>query len=148
MVVIETNLDDWSPEGFPYLSDRLFSSGALDVVLIPVQMKKGRPGFIIQVISSKAAAPTLKNIILSETSAIGLRFRREERLTLPRQQGSIASIFGPIRVKKITDPTGIRLTPEYEDCKKLAAENNVPLTKIYLEATRQPIHNFKPDEEK
>jgi len=148
VVIIETNLDDWSPEEFPYLSVRLFSSGALDVVLIPVQMKKGRPGFTIQIISSKAAAPALKDILLSETSAIGLRFRTEERLTLPRQLGSIASAFGPIRVKKIISPAGIRLTPEYEDCKKLAEKNQVPLREIYLEAARQPVHNFKPDKKK
>jgi len=117
-------------------------------VLIPVQMKKGRPGFIVQVISSQAAATTLKDILLSETSAAGLRFRAEERLTLPRQLGSINSAFGHIRVKKILSPAGgIRLTPEYEDCKRLAEKNQVPLPEIYLAVARQPVQAFKPDEE-
>jgi uncharacterized protein (TIGR00299 family) protein len=145
--VITCNLDDWQTEGFPYLSEKLFSSGALDVVLIPVQMKKGRPGFILQVITDELSAPAIKDTILSETSAIGLRFHKEARQTLPRQTGTINSTFGPIKVKKIIGPSGMRITPEYEDCKRLAIKNNIPLNEIYLAAVRQEINNFKEDTE-
>ncbi len=145
VVVISCNLDDWQPEGFPYLSEQLFANGALDVTLIPVQMKKGRPGFILQVMASQATAPTIKDTILTETSAIGLRFHNETRLTLPRQTGTITSSYGPIQVKLITGPTGMRLTPEYEDCKRLALKHKVPLREIYLETARQPIEMFKQD---
>jgi len=145
VVIITCNLDDWQTEGYPYLCERLFTAGALDVVLIPAQMKKGRPGFILQVIATELSAQALKDIILSETSAIGLRFHNESRLTLPRQTGTIPSSYGPIRVKKIIGPTGIRLTPEYEDCQRLAGEHKVPLSKIYREVARQTIEKFVSD---
>ncbi len=145
VVIITCNLDDWQTEGYPYLCERLFTAGALDVALIPAQMKKGRPGFILQVIAAELSAQALKDIVLSETSAIGLRFHNESRLTLPRQTGTIPSNYGPIRVKKIIGPTGMRLTPEYEDCKRLAGEYKVPLSEIYLEVGRQTIEMFKED---
>jgi len=81
--VIDCHLDDWSPESFPWLSEKLFAARALDVSLIPIQMKKGRPGFLLRVIVSPAHGQQCKEIILSETTAIGLRFRHEQRLTLP-----------------------------------------------------------------
>ncbi len=143
VVVISCNLDDWQTEGFPYISERLFAAKALDVTLIPVQMKKGRPGFILQVISSEIDAPTIKDIILSETSAIGLRFHKEERLTLPRQSGTIKTSLGSIQVKKIDTPAGIRLTPEYEDCRRVAIKFKMPLSDIYREVARQPIEMFE-----
>lgn len=129
--VIETNLDDWSPEGFPFLTERLFALGALDVCLLPVHMKKGRPGFLLLVIAAPAAALQIKQCILSETSAIGLRFRTERRMTLPRTSGTINSRWGPITVKKVETPNGAVLYPEYEACRQAAKANNVPLKKIY-----------------
>lgn len=143
VIVIETNLDDWSPEIFPFLSERLFASGALDVSLIPIQMKKGRPGFTIQVISSPVGAYALRQILLSETSAIGLRFRREERQTLPRCLGAIPTRFGEVKVKLIDMPLGNRITPEYEDCRRIALEHAVPITEVYREVMSQPLDSFK-----
>ena len=131
--VIETNLDDWSPELFPYLCDRLFAKGALDVSLTPIQMKKGRPGFTLQVISSPAHALDMKNIILTETSGIGLRFRREARQTLVREEAVLMTSWGEIKAKKVQTPSGPVIYPEYEECKKMAAEHHIPLQEVYNE---------------
>lgn len=131
--VIETNLDDWSPEGFPYLADLLFGRGALDVSLAPIQMKKGRPGFTLQVISPPACAHLLKDIILSETTAIGLRFRTESRRTLPREKVTVSTKWGMVIAKKVHTPAGITIYPEYEECRKIASGHKVPLQEVYNE---------------
>jgi len=147
VVVMATNIDDWPPEGYPFLSARLLEAGALDVILIPIQMKKGRPGFMIEVMAEPLAVPVLKDILLSETTAIGLRFRREERFTLARESGWLASTFGPIRAKKVTTPEGgSRISPEYEDCKRLARQHQVSLRAVYEEACRRPAADFRREE--
>lgn len=129
--VIETSLDDWNPEGFPHLCSRLFEHNALDVSLTPVQGKKGRPGFRLSVISSGADAQPLKDLILAETSAIGLRFRTEQRLTLPREIISVETSWGPVQAKKVTTPAGIKIYPEYESCRETAERHNIPLDQVY-----------------
>jgi hypothetical protein len=134
--VIETNLDDWSPEGFPYLCELLFGQGALDVTLCPIQMKKGRPGFSLQVISSPASAHLLKDIILSETTAIGLRYRKEFRRTLQREKIEVMTRWGRIVAKKVYTPTGTVIYPEYEECRKIASKFKVPLQEVYSEVKK------------
>ena len=129
--VIETNLDDWNSEGFPYLCDLLFAKGALDVSLCPLIMKKGRPGQLLQVIAKPAHSHVLKEIILSETSAIGLRFRKEERMTLAREAVLIATPWGEIMAKKVQTPKGTVIYPEYEACRRVAEEQNIPLARVY-----------------
>ncbi|MFA7382313.1 MAG: nickel pincer cofactor biosynthesis protein LarC [Desulfurivibrionaceae bacterium] len=141
--VIETHLDDWSPETFPYLSERLFSLNALDVALIPIQMKKGRPGFLLRVICDRAASLAVKECILSETTAIGLRFRTEQRWTLSRENGTVPTRWGEVQVKKVTTPAGEVLTPEYEDCKRVAIAHHVPLKEVYAEVGRAEHEKFK-----
>ncbi len=129
--IIETSLDDWNPEGFPHVCDLLLNRGALDVSLTPQQTKKGRPGFRLQVLCAPAHAQTLKTTILSETSAIGLRFRKEHRTTLAREAVSVKTEWGMVAAKKIHSPSGIRITPEYEDCRKIALLHKVPLQNVY-----------------
>jgi uncharacterized protein (TIGR00299 family) protein len=141
--VIETHLDDWSPETFPHLCEQLLSCGALDVALIPIQMKKGRPGFLLRAIADKAHGLAVKKSILSETSAIGLRFRNEQRWTLPRKLGRVSTPYGNIEVKLIETPEGKVMTPEYEDCKRVALEQQVPLKEIYRQVGRIEISDFK-----
>jgi pyridinium-3,5-bisthiocarboxylic acid mononucleotide nickel chelatase len=131
--IIETNLDDWNPEGFPYVCDLLLAKGALDVSLAPLQMKKGRPGFGLQVICGPAHGHVLKEIILSETTAIGLRFRREQRYTLAREQVFVETKWGKIQAKKAWTPAGILIYPEYEACREIAARYKVPLQQVYRE---------------
>jgi uncharacterized protein (TIGR00299 family) protein len=143
--VIETNLDDWSPETFPHLCEQLFASGALDVILVPVHMKKGRPGFLLSVITNPAQALEIKKYILNETTSIGLRFRREKRMTLPRETGTVKTTWGPVQVKRVETPTGYSLYPEYEDCRRVALENKVPLKDVYLEVNRCSPEEFEKD---
>lgn len=134
--VIETALDDWSPETWPHVAEKLLQAGALDALLLPVQMKKGRPGFLVRVVSAETTSETIKNILLSETSAIGLRYHSEQRRTLPRETVTLQTRWGAVRGKKITTPTGIVITPEYEECRRLALEHGVPIRRIYEEVGR------------
>ncbi len=135
--IIETNLDDWNSEGFPYLCDMLFKQGALDVSLSPLLMKKGRPGHLLRVICHQAHALVLKQIILSETSAIGLRFRKEERMTLARRSIMVSTPWGEIVAKQVQTPQGSVIYPEYEACRKVAEEKNIPLARVYRAVSAQ-----------
>ncbi len=136
--VIETHLDDWSPELWPHVSEQLMQAGALDLSLTPILMKKGRPGFLLRVICDQAHAACLKELILAETSSIGLRFHRMNRMTLPREIIEVETPWGPVQAKKIATGFGTRITPEYEDCRRVAREQNVPLQEIYA-AVNQKI---------
>lgn len=129
--VIETHLDDWNPEFWPYVSGLLMEAGALDVCLVPMQMKKGRPGFLLRVIGEPAQRPLLTDLILAETTAIGLRIRREERVTLPRQIITVATPWGAVPAKQIITAKGNIITPEYEACQQVARTHQVPLRDVY-----------------
>ena len=131
--IIETNLDDWSPEGFPFLCDRLFASQALDVSLTPILMKKGRPGFCLRVIARFQDSRKLKEIILTETSAIGLRYRTEQRLTLPRTFVEVNTRWGSVSAKKVETANGSKIYPEYESCRLVAEKHSLPLDTVYRE---------------
>ncbi|MCI5150207.1 MAG: DUF111 family protein, partial [Candidatus Electrothrix sp. MAN1_4] len=109
----------------------LMEQGALDISLTPMQMKKGRPGFLLCLLADPAHAMHLKNIILSETSAIGLRFHTVQRMTLPRTIIELPTPWGKVQAKKVETSEGVRVTPEYEDCVRLAEEQNIPLQNIY-----------------
>ena len=129
--VIETHLDDWNPEFWPHVSERLMTAGALDVCLMPIQMKKGRPGFLLRVIADPATTLALTTIIFTETSAIGLRRRREQRQTLPREQVMVATPWGDLPAKQVHVPSGVLVTPEYEACRAAALAHGVPLQTVY-----------------
>jgi len=133
VVVIETALDDWSPETWPHVAEKLLHNGALDVLLTPVHMKKGRPGFVLSTVSDHAHAEGLKKIILSETSAIGLRFHTEKRFTLPREIIEIETKWGLMKAKKIETPVSVTITPEYEECRRIASEYNISINEVYTE---------------
>ena len=141
--VIETNMDDWSPESYPHLCEQLFTAGALDVSLIPMHMKKGRPGFLLKVITNPACSMEVKNCIFRETTSIGLRFRREKRLTLPRETGTVNTRWGQIQVKRVETYSGYALYPEYEDCRRVALENRVPLKDVYTVVNRCSPEEFE-----
>ncbi len=133
--IIETHLDDWNSEGFPYLCDLLLQQGALDVSLTPMLMKKGRPGQLLRVICPPAQGMLLKQTILSETTAIGLRYRTEARLTLKREQVMVNTPWGKLTAKKVYTPAGPRIYPEYEACRELAASARIPLQEVYNAVT-------------
>lgn len=131
VIVLETRLDDWSPESFPHLCELLLTRGALDVSLSGCQGKKGRPGFHLQVICHPADSLNLQDSILAETTAIGLRFRQEQRRTLPRQTVQVDTPWGMLDAKKVVTPRGEVIYPEYEECRKIALAHSLSLDEIY-----------------
>jgi uncharacterized protein (TIGR00299 family) protein len=133
--VIETHLDDWNPETWPHVCEQLLQGGALDVSLIPLQMKKGRPGFLLRVLSDPAHGLALKELILAETSSIGLRFHTMDRMTLPRESITVKTPWGRVQAKEVVVHGKKRITPEYEDCRRLAQEQKIPLQDIYAHVT-------------
>ena len=142
--VLETHIDDWNPELWPYVSEQLMANAALDVSLIPMQMKKGRPGFLLRVLCETAQRQRLAEIILSETSAIGLRWRREERMLLPREAVTVTTTLGTVAAKRISTPTGVVVTPEYEDCRRVAAAQRVPLRAVYAACAAATPNQVEP----
>ncbi|WP_228723265.1 nickel pincer cofactor biosynthesis protein LarC [Desulfosediminicola flagellatus] len=131
VTVIETRLDDWNPEGFPFLCDLLLKNGALDVSLTPCQGKKGRPGFHLQVIAPAVAQQGQQELLLSQTTAIGLRYRKEQRRTLPRESVTVPTKWGDVKAKSVVTPRGTVIYPEYESCKETALINNISLDEVY-----------------
>lgn len=130
--VVETSIDDMSPEISGYLMERLFETGALDVCFIPLQMKKNRPGTRLEILCREDVLARVISLILTETSSIGLRFRRVKRATLAREMISVETSFGKIRMKQVTDPDGcVRMIPEYDVCREIALKKNMPLKDVY-----------------
>jgi uncharacterized protein (DUF111 family) len=133
-MVIEANLDDATPELLGYAMERLFEAGALDVFFTPIQMKKNRPGTLLGVIGRPDRASALAEVILHETTTLGVRLRRSERLIAGRRQETVLTPFGPVRVKlKLLGERAIA-APEYEDCAQVAREQGVPLADVYRAA--------------
>lgn len=132
VVILEANVDDANPEWLGFLMERLFREGALDVLFIPVQMKKNRPAVLIQVIARPHHKDLLMEILFQESPTLGVRFRYSERKTLQRSLTEVDSPWGRMTVKKVRYSDGsYRLFPEYETCRKIAQENHVPLRDIY-----------------
>jgi len=132
LVVIETNIDDLNPEFYDYVLEILFSQGALDVFLVPVQMKKNRPGVILKVIAKESNKSDLIRTIFRETTTLGVRVNPVERFQLGRQTKVIETPWGKVRIKLIEEIDGnLGAYPEYEDCKKIAREKNIPLKQVF-----------------
>jgi uncharacterized protein (TIGR00299 family) protein len=135
VIIIETNIDDYNPELYEYAMERLFAAGARDVYFTPVHMKKNRPALLLSVVCSAGDRDRLAGIILSETSAIGLRFYAAQRVVLPRETWEVTTRYGTIRVKVARSPDGHEnIAPEYEDCKRSAQHRNVPIKLVYQAA--------------
>jgi len=133
--VLEANLDDLNPQVFGYVIERLLEAGALDTFAVPVQMKKNRPGMLLSVLSRSEDASRLTQIIFTETSTLGVRCRQEQRQTLARKWINVVTRWGDIRLKIASmNGTVTNYAPEYEDCKKIAAEHHVPLKRVMNEA--------------
>ncbi len=131
ITVIETNIDDMNPQVYEYVMEKLFKSGALDVFLTQVIMKKGRPGIKLTVLCSEDKRDELIKLILSETTSIGVRFHEVQRKTLQRTIESKNTKFGKIDIKVSRLGNDIvKITPEYEDCKKIAKKFNIPLIEV------------------
>ncbi len=138
MLVMETNIDDMNPEFYDYILDRLFASGARDVFLSPIQMKKNRPGTLLSVIAKPSDRDKLAEIVLSETSTIGLRWYPVGRIILKRVSERVKTPFGVVNVKVVERPDGTkRAAPEYEDLKRIASTKKVPMKILYDEVLKR-----------
>jgi pyridinium-3,5-bisthiocarboxylic acid mononucleotide nickel chelatase len=128
MLVIETNIDDMNPQFFEHVMDRLFVAGARDVFFSPIQMKKNRPAVLVRVIAEPRDRDRLAKILFEETTTIGLRYHSVDRIILNRTEETIKTRFGDVKVKILQEPSGEnRITPEYDELKRIAVDKNIPL---------------------
>ena len=133
--IIETNVDDMSPEITGYVTSQLFEHGALDVFLTPIFMKKNRPATQITVLCPTPRRDELIELLLTETTTFGVRLSSADRVKLRRDFIQVETQWGTIQAKRgYLNGTLIKTVPEYEDCKRLAEQNKVPLRQIYAEA--------------
>ncbi len=131
VAVIESNIDDLSPQIYEVVMERLFAAGALDVYLTPIQMKKNRPATLLCVICSPESVNTIADILFEETSTIGLRIDKRSRMCLPRETITVQTAYGSIRIKVAhKDSKIINAQPEYEDCKSAAAKHNIAVKMV------------------
>jgi pyridinium-3,5-bisthiocarboxylic acid mononucleotide nickel chelatase len=137
IAVIEANLDDMNPQIYGHFQERAFTQGALDVYTTPVQMKKNRPGTLLTVLCKPQDTQSLMDLIFAETTTIGARTYNAQRRVLPRETVTVTTTFGDVRMKLASVNGHIRqATPEFEDCRKLAVEKNVPLQTVISEAVK------------
>jgi len=137
ITVLEANIDDLNPQVFGYVMDRLLEEGALDAFGIPVQMKKNRPGMLLTVLCRPQDAGRLTNLILSETTTLGVRRREERREVLARKLVTVSTRWGDVRLKVASmNGTITNYAPEYDDCRRIAVEHHVPLKNVMQEAVQ------------
>ena len=138
ITVLEANLDDLNPQIVGYALERLLEEGALDAFALPVQMKKSRPGTLLTVITTAQDAARLTHVIFKETSTLGVRRRDEKRQVLARRFENVRTQWGDVRVKIASmNGTITNYAPEYEDCRRIAAQHHVPLKDVMHAATRE-----------
>jgi hypothetical protein len=131
-VVIEANIDDMNPQWYENLLERLLQANALDVLLIPGQMKKNRPAALLQVLAHPDSVDDLIRLIFTESTSIGVRTYEVTKHMLRRELRQVDTPFGPVRVKAAwLKEQVVNLTPEYEDCRRLARQHGVSIKEIY-----------------
>jgi len=136
--VLEANLDDLNPQVFAYVMERLLEEGALDAFGMPVQMKKNRPGMLLTVLCRPDDAAKFTQLMFAETTTLGVRRREEQRQTLARKWVTVATRWGDVRLKVASmNGTVTNYAPEYEDCRRIAAEHGVPLKTVMQEAVQK-----------
>jgi uncharacterized protein (TIGR00299 family) protein len=133
--LIETNIDDMNPQWYEHITARLFETGALDVFLTPIQMKRGRPATQLSVLVTDNLVPETLNILFAETTTIGVRTHPVRRRKLMREIISVETDYGPVAVKVARrGETVLNVTPEYRDCQRIAAERGVPIKQVHQAA--------------
>jgi len=140
VAVVETNIDDMNPQFYDYAIDKLLAMEVLDVFLTPVLMKKSRPATLLTVISIPEKLPSIIEFLLKETTTLGLRWREEERAKTDREITTVGTKYGKIRFKLARwEGRVVNVSPEYEDCKKLALQKGVSLKEVFEEAGRTAV---------
>jgi uncharacterized protein (DUF111 family) len=138
IAILETVIDDSSPQLLGYVSEQLLAAGAWDVYRVAVQMKKGRTGVQLTVLCHPDRVAEMRDLILRETTTIGLHWRIEHKASLPREFVSVESQWGAVRIKIARWPSGeiANAAPEYEDCRLLATTHSIPLKLVMQSAMR------------
>lgn len=139
VVVLETQIDDMSPQGLTYACERLLAAGALDVWTQAITMKKGRQGVLVQVLCSPEQADRCSAILFEETTTLGVRYQWQERKVLPRRLVRLATPWGEVAVK-VAEINGrlVNVQPEYEDCARIARAHGLPWKQVH----QQVLHQF------
>ncbi|MGB6122703.1 MAG: nickel pincer cofactor biosynthesis protein LarC [Bacteroidota bacterium] len=137
VVIIETNIDDMNPQMYPVLIDEILAAGAHDAFLTPITMKKGRPGMLVSVMANAATYQTIAELIYRETSTIGLRIHHSGRLKLPRRSVKVSTSFGPVNAKIVLRDGREITAPEFEECRRVAREHNLPLLEVMRRIERE-----------
>jgi pyridinium-3,5-bisthiocarboxylic acid mononucleotide nickel chelatase len=141
VTVLEANIDDLNPQVFGYVMGRLLDEGALDVFSVPVQMKKNRPGVLLTVLCRTEDASKFAHLIFTETTTLGVRQREEKRQILVREWVTVATRWGDVRLKVASMNGAVaNYAPEYEDCRRIAAERHIPLKSVMQEAMQLYMH--------
>jgi uncharacterized protein (TIGR00299 family) protein len=137
VAVIETNIDDMNPQFYDYVMEKLLAMGVLEVFVTPILMKKNRPGHLLTVICPSGKLRAVTKILFEETTTLGLRWHEEEREKTEREILSLQTKYGRIRFKLARwEGRAVNVSPEYDDCKRLALERGVPLKEVFEEAKR------------
>ncbi len=138
IAILETVIDDSTPQLLAYVSEKLLAAGAWDVYRVPVQMKKSRTGVQVTVLCAPGKLEELREILFRETTTIGAHWRIESKASLKREFAEVHTEWGVVRIKvaRLANGEIANAAPEYEDCRKIAEEHSVPLKKVMLEAVQ------------
>lgn len=131
--IVETNIDDMNPQLYPFIIERLMEIGAYDAFLVPIIMKKGRPGILLSAMADRNNLDNIVQTIYKETSTLGVRIHPIDRRKLSRIIREVKTSFGVVRVKEVEIEGRQRLLPEYEECRRIAKERSMPLLAVYKE---------------
>jgi hypothetical protein len=144
VTVLETALDDLSPQVIAHVAETALASGALDVMLTPVIMKKGRPGTLLTVLCNPSDSQALERLLLTETSTLGIRIRQDRRSCLDRRHTTVATPYGDIRIKigSLAGET-LNAAPEFEDCRAAAAKHHIAVKQIQQAAIAAYLQQSK-----
>lgn len=143
MLLVQANLDDMNPEWTSYVSDKLFAEGANDVYWIPIIMKKGRPGIMLNVLVEEAKISGIESIIFSETTTLGIRYMHAACHRLGRQFQTVETQWGPLSVKVgFHQGEMVQYAPEFMECEEISKQHQIPLKAVY-EEVRRKFHSNK-----
>jgi pyridinium-3,5-bisthiocarboxylic acid mononucleotide nickel chelatase len=148
VLVVETNIDDMSPQVYGVVMERLFETGALDVFLTPAQMKKDRPGVMITVLCKPERAREVTALLLRETTTLGVRYYEAKRRILEREIETVETLYGSVRIKVAREGgRTLHFQPEFEDCARLADQTRTPLIEVQQAAFAAYRERLKATEE-
>ncbi|MEW6510801.1 MAG: nickel pincer cofactor biosynthesis protein LarC [Bacteroidota bacterium] len=137
VVVIETNIDDLNPQVYPHVIDRLLAAGAHDAYLVPIIMKKGRPGILLSAMAPRRVLDAVLGVLYRETSTIGLRIQPIGRKKLPRRSVEVTTSFGLVRAKVVIRDGKEIVTAEYEECRRIAVEKGMAVVEVMRTLERE-----------